>query len=640
MIDFLLYLLKSTASLAVFYLLFRLLMRGETNFALGRSLLLTLVLASLVIPVIQLPTFLQLPVKIDLVPENIPVVAQQFARPVEQTTVFADETAPAIQPVSVPASDHRDFSLSLIDLLLLVYGAGVVLFILILARHIASVLLIFRRAAFRQMNGYRLYVIEKEMASFAFGHSVVISRSDYEQHGDAILAHEQAHIRLNHFYDLVLVELVRAFHWFNPAIYLLVSDLKAVHEFQADAETLKTGVDSTHYQLLVIQKGVGQQKFALANSFNHCQIKKRIVMMNKLKNTKAGWWKAAAFLPVLAFASVVFSNCGEKNPQSGLFKMENQSYDLNRCIIAIETTRTGIKNELNLLCSEPDQFDLHDTTKVKQLISLSVEPKEKVEINNGTYRYSKLDPAIRPSMTFSGEVSVGSKKMNIEDGSVSFKGDSNRVNVDFKLVVSGGKEIKGSYTGLLEKGQYMSRDKSIDDKTKYNLMIERKNDGYYINGKKSSFEEVVARWKTRGRTYNGFVKFALIPDGRTLLSEQRMKELREFSMIVGEPVLGYNDYDQAPEFPGGNKAITAWIRENRVYPKFAVDNHIQGNARVTFLVNKVGVVEKPKISMGVDSTIDAEALKLVAKMPKWKPATKNGKPVDAYHEVFIDYRLN
>lgn len=314
MSTFLIYIFESTASLGIFYLVFRLLMRGETNFALARSLLLTLVIASLIIPVIQLPAFLQVPVKIDLVPENIPVVAQQLVRPVEQAPVFAGEVAPANQPVSVPAASHHDFSLSLVDALLLVYAAGVALFLLILARHIASVLLIFRRAAFRQMNGYRLYITEKETPSFAFGRSVVISRSDYEQHGDAILAHEQAHIRLNHFYDLILVELVRAFHWFNPAIHLLASDLKAVHEYQADAETLKTGVDSTHYQLLVIQKGVGQQKFALANSFNHCQIKKRIVMMNKLKNTKAGWWKAAAFLPVLAFLLMAFSKRGENAP--------------------------------------------------------------------------------------------------------------------------------------------------------------------------------------------------------------------------------------------------------------------------------------------------------------------------------------
>lgn len=316
MSTFLIYILKSTASLGVFYLLFRLLMRRETNFALVRSLMLTLVIASAIVPLVQLPSAWQVPLTIELAPKNSPVLPQSLVNPVEQVQapVLAGESTPASQPVSVPVSSASGFSLNLAEVFLLVYAAGVAFFLLILARHIASVLLIFRQSTYTRMNGYRLYITDRETPSFAFRRSVVISRADYEQHGEAILAHEQAHIRLNHFFDLVLVELVRAFHWFNPAAHLLVSDLKAVHEFQADAETLKTGVDSTNYQLLIIQKGVGPQRFALANSFNHCQIKKRIAMMNKLKTTKAGWWKAAAFLPVLALLLMAFGRTGENAP--------------------------------------------------------------------------------------------------------------------------------------------------------------------------------------------------------------------------------------------------------------------------------------------------------------------------------------
>jgi len=88
-------------------------------------------------------------------------------------------------------------------------------------------------------------------------------------------------------------------------------DLKDIHEFQADEHTLNSGVDSTKYQLLIIQKFVGHQSFALANSFNHCQIKKRITMMNKSKTSKAWCWKVATFLPLLALLLMAFGKRDE-----------------------------------------------------------------------------------------------------------------------------------------------------------------------------------------------------------------------------------------------------------------------------------------------------------------------------------------
>lgn len=88
-------------------------------------------------------------------------------------------------------------------------------------------------------------------------------------------------------------------------------DLKDIHEFQADQCTLNSGIDSTKYQLLLIKRCVGQQSFALANSFNHCQIKKRITMMNKTKSSKAWGWKVAIFLPLLALLLMAFGKRGE-----------------------------------------------------------------------------------------------------------------------------------------------------------------------------------------------------------------------------------------------------------------------------------------------------------------------------------------
>jgi hypothetical protein len=158
-------------------------------------------------------------------------------------------------------------------------------------------------------------IVNDDIPAFSFRRYILISQHDYDTNSEAILTHELSHIRQGHFYDLMLMELVKIIYWFNPLVYRMDSDLKDIHEFQADAHTLNSGIDATKYQLLIIQKCVGQQQFALANSFNHCQIKNRITMMNKSKTNKAWCWKVATFLPLLALLLMAFSKRGEIVPE-------------------------------------------------------------------------------------------------------------------------------------------------------------------------------------------------------------------------------------------------------------------------------------------------------------------------------------
>ena len=151
-----------------------------------------------------------------------------------------------------------------------------------------------------------------DIPAFSFRRCILISQNDNDTNAEEILTHELSHIRQGHFYDLMLMELVKIIYWFNPIIHYMCRDLKDIHEFQADEHTINSGVDYTKYQLLIILKCVGQQSFALANSFNNCQIKKRISMMNKTKTSKAWCWKLVTFLPLLALLLMAFCKRGEK----------------------------------------------------------------------------------------------------------------------------------------------------------------------------------------------------------------------------------------------------------------------------------------------------------------------------------------
>ncbi len=312
--DFLLYILKSTFSISLLYLAFRLLMRRDASFSLNRVIILLMVIGSTIIPLLYLPQQLQTNIQVEFIPEFSENKIQINNLPVSEIT----------EPVSTAEVIERsgnELTISLQQLLLVGYLTGILISLLILIQSIVSVLMLFRKAKVKHMDGYRLFIIDREVPSFAFGRSVVISQSDYESHRTAILAHEHAHIRLNHFYDLILLEMVKIFHWFNPAMYGIISDMKEIHEFQADDQTLQSGIDVTKYQLLIIQKSVGPKRFALANSFNHCQIKKRITMMNKQKTGKAGFWKVATFLPLLALLLMAFGKSGE-NESEKMFLLE------------------------------------------------------------------------------------------------------------------------------------------------------------------------------------------------------------------------------------------------------------------------------------------------------------------------------
>jgi len=312
--NFLLYLLKSTLCISLLYLLFRTIMRKESFFAMNRMLLLTIVLASSAIPLLYLPKVYQPPIQVELLPVFAPVKTSPAALPTMETKVASNISVPE-NPV--PAIESSNLVFSVQKFLQYVYLAGFYITLLFLVYSLITILLLFRKARSIKMDGYRLLIIDREIAAFSFGRFVVLSQNDYEEHRQTMLAHEQAHIRLYHFFDLLLLETIRIFHWFNPVIHWLIQDMKEIHEFQADDYTLTKGIDASQYQLLIIQKSVGSQKFALANSFNHCQIKKRIVMMNKQKTSKAWSWKVATFLPLLALLLMAFGRKAETGPPGG-----------------------------------------------------------------------------------------------------------------------------------------------------------------------------------------------------------------------------------------------------------------------------------------------------------------------------------
>ena len=97
--------------------------------------------------------------------------------------------------------------------------------------------------------------------------------------------------------------------------------------------------------------------------------------------------------------------------------------------------------------------------------------------------------------------------------------------------------------------------------------------------------------------------------------------------------------EQMPEYPGGMAAALEYIQKNMRYPETAKKNGTQGRVTVQFIVDKEGNVTEPKVIRAVDKDLDAEAIRLVGTMPKWKPGMQKGQAVAVKYTLPVMFRL-
>jgi len=86
--------------------------------------------------------------------------------------------------------------------------------------------------------------------------------------------------------------------------------------------------------------------------------------------------------------------------------------------------------------------------------------------------------------------------------------------------------------------------------------------------------------------------------------------------------------DVLPEYKGGNWALMDYIKRNLKYPSDAAKEGTGGRVIVDFIIGKDGKVRDAKVRNSIHPSLDKEALRIVSRMPKWKPGTQNGNPVD------------
>ena len=275
MITFLTYQLKVAVIMAVFYIFYRLFLIKDTWHRLNRIVLLSTALLSFLLPVCIIT--------------------------IHKTEVLPMPVAQLLQAVSsTPAQPSTPWWHIA---LMAIYAAGVVF---VLARVLTSALRvrsIIRHARKEVMaDGTTVFIMPGNEASFSWMGHIVISEADWNNNESAIIRHEKAHVALRHSIDVLITDLIAAAQWFNPAIWMLRIDLRAVHEYEADDTVLRSGTDLRSYQYLLISKAAAMNGYTIANNFNHSILKNRIFMMEKERTTRRSLLRALYLLPLVCIS--------------------------------------------------------------------------------------------------------------------------------------------------------------------------------------------------------------------------------------------------------------------------------------------------------------------------------------------------
>jgi len=284
------FLLKSSAGIILFYLVYRFFLMRETFHELNRWFLLIALAASVLIP---------------LLPVHYTVnVEAQTSTNIFDTINHSFRNIKPVQPESNLKTDVFNWQITIT----LIYLTGCLFFITRLIIQTIVLVLLILKSKTEHIEGLLIVKNEKYTMPFSFFNIVFIHHEiskSYEL--KEILAHEKVHIRGLHWFDLLIIELLTVIFWFNPLIWLFEHAIKQNHEYLADKGVLAQGHSPGRYQALLLNQLAGIQITGITNSLNFAINENRFKMMTKMKTPKIKKVKFAWSLPVLALMLIAFA---------------------------------------------------------------------------------------------------------------------------------------------------------------------------------------------------------------------------------------------------------------------------------------------------------------------------------------------
>jgi TonB family protein len=285
----LVYMFKAALYLSAFYLIYSILLSRDTSYARNRAFILISLAFAMILPNFTLQNFKYFDI-------------QFFGKYL--TEVFVTGSLGGNEMLNSGLSET-----SLLHFIPLVYLTGAAFFGLKLLTDLINLLFLILKQKNIGSRIIRFHGFNTSGFS-AMGYVFINSRLSPDE-ADGIVKHEQNHLKRNHFLDIIFVGIIKAFQWFNPAIYLLSRSLRAIHEYQADQECLSSGIPVVSYQNLLLNQVFKSNTFTITNSFsNPSLIKKRMIMMTKKPTSSLASIKLLIAVPVTGLVFLFVSAFG------------------------------------------------------------------------------------------------------------------------------------------------------------------------------------------------------------------------------------------------------------------------------------------------------------------------------------------
>ena len=642
---------RSAISLALLYSLFFAFLSRETFHRFNRVCLLLIMLVSLVLPFVHLTI-------------SHPTVVQEA---VQIPAVYLRQMP--IANVSIGEGTGEGLPLTWGQLLTYIYLAGVgVMLVLLLVQTIRLCRLM--RGGLRHSDNRGNTVILKPSvrSPFSLFRWIVMSVDDYEQHRQSILTHEQEHIRLGHTYDLLLLEAMRIFQWFNPFIWLLGHDLRAIHEYEADEAVINQGIDAKQYQQLLVLKAVGNRLQPFANTLGRGSLKQRIIMMYQKKSNRWMMLKALFVIPAMGFALYAFAT-PEALPDVQAVLEREVPLPIAEAAVATPATSEQAEGDgvLNRLLEEGSDFYLECDGQLDEIPVRALGP-DIVFIIDGVEATEAHFKALAPKVIDHIIVIKDEEASNFYKGILGDREVKGIIVVETQEYAKqyGEQRLFGNGEEAMTTTEVKAGDRISGQ------VIESPSYGAPLAGVK--VEQITPEGKVVGATItdaNGhFEMIVNNPQNRLVFTKDGYEPVRSGigqDLSVGMTSTSIVKPSKAAHFAGGDRAFKEFLSSNITYPREAQATGTSGSYLVHLVIREDGnihfanvlanteaapasaFVVKAKRPVSItdnqekvnqaQSALWAECMRMVGTLPRFIPAENDGKKVDGVFTFSVSFVL-
>lgn len=671
------YFLKINVAIALFYAFYRLFFYKDTFFTWRRAALLCFFAISAVYPLLNIQTWIT---------EQEPMVAM--------ADLYADIVLPEF--TITPEQATSDWKTLLLQTVGFAYWGMVIVLAIRFFIQLAGIIRLAFRCQKAKIGNTNVHLLRQASGPFSFFHWIFIHPTSHtEDELSEILTHEQTHANQWHSIDVLVSEIVCIFCWFNPFAWLMKREIRTNLEYLADNRVLETGHDSKAYQYHLL--GLSHHKAAatIYNSFNVLPLKKRIKMMNKKRTREIGRTKYLMFLPLAALLMII-SNIEAvarttKEMAKDVIEAVEENLASNSTTLEMEVATEAIPVETPISQQDKDKL----VTYKGKVVDKDGKPVEGAELlidgshklpqdqsfvtdKNGNFSFmafenahigviwNKNDKYMLKGIRYDQKERTNLKIVMDDQWQNPPSNDPN--NPVFEVVEIMPEFPDGGMSGLM---QFLSKNIQYPINAQKNHTQGRVTVQFVVNKDGSISEPKIIRgvdpdldgeairvislmpkWKPgmqKGQPvrvkYTVPVMFRLSDDGQK--EEYKPIPKIDETVVVGyaskqapaeeDPV--FEVVENMPEFAGGMGGLMQYLSKNIKYPVEAQKAGIQGRVIMQVIIDKNGNVTNPKVTQPVDPLLDTEAIRVTASMPKWKPGTQRGMPVNVKYTFPIVFRL-